>query len=147
MATISQLMRRIDNLDINKVAADSMRETKTAFVEWQQEQLDQGKRKSGADIKPFYKPATIRIKKKKGQPYDRVTLKDTGFFYSSVYLVVKESQKAFAAVSSDVKSTWLLSKYGDNILGLGGTYKAGYVSELRPVFLKNISNAVKLPVG
>lgn len=147
MATITQLMNRIDNLNLNKIAAESMRETKKDFVEWQQEQLDQGKKKTGGSITPFYKPATIRIKKEKGQPIDRVTLKDTGFFYNSIFLVVKESQKAFAAVSSDVKSKWLLSRYGENILGLGGVYKAGYVSDVRPVYMRKISDVIKLSVS
>ena len=30
-----------------------------------------------------YSPITIKIKKRKGQPTDRITLKDTGAFYDS----------------------------------------------------------------
>lgn len=67
------------------------------------------------DYKP-YKPLTIRIKKEKGQPIDRVTLRDTGDFQSSFYLEVGNEQ--FEIKANDWKTDGLIKKYGREILGL-----------------------------
>lgn len=67
------------------------------------------------DYKP-YQPLTIRIKKEKGQPIDRVTLRDTGDFQSSFYLEVGNEQ--FEIKANDWKTDDLIKKYGREILGL-----------------------------
>jgi len=139
------MMKRFERLDVTKVAADSMRETKQDFIEWQQEQMNTGKKSTGGPIKPFYRPATVRIKKAKGQPYDRVTLKDTGAFQDSFFLVVKPGDGTFKVVFTNIKGPWLVDKYGESIFGLGGVYKVGYVRDLRPVFMRNIKKELKVP--
>lgn len=135
-------MRRFESLDVVHIAAQSMRETKQDFLEWQKEQMFAGKKRTGGDIRPFYKPATVRIKRKKGQPYDRVTLKDTGFFQSSIFFVVKEP--VISITSSDVKSKHLEEKYGPNIFGLGGVFKVGYIQDLRPVLMSKVRQKLKV---
>lgn len=67
------------------------------------------------DYKP-YQPLTIRIKREKGQPIDRVTLRDTGDFQSSFYLEVGNEQ--FEIKANDWKTDDLIKKYGREILGL-----------------------------
>lgn len=67
------------------------------------------------DYKP-YQPLTIRIKREKGQPVDRVTLRDTGDFQSSFYLEVGNEQ--FEIKANDWKTDDLIKKYGREILGL-----------------------------
>lgn len=67
------------------------------------------------DYKP-YQPLTIRIKKEKGQPIDRVTLRDTGDFQSSFYLEIGNEQ--FEIKANDWKTDDLIKKYGREILGL-----------------------------
>lgn len=63
-----------------------------------------------------YTARTIRKKHKKGQPYDRVTLKDTGKFYLS--LDIKFDEHGFYVTSSDGKAEVLLEKYGKTIFRL-----------------------------
>lgn len=63
-----------------------------------------------------YTASTIRHKHKKGQPYDRVTLKDTGKFYSSLDIQFDDS--GFYITSSDEKANALLEKYGKTIFRL-----------------------------
>jgi hypothetical protein len=138
------MMKRFERLDIPALAAESMQETRKDFEAWQQEQLYAGKKKTGGEIKPFYKPSTIAIKKKKGQPTDRVTLRDTGFFHSSLFLVVKKGDDTFKVVSSDTKAPRLLDKYGDSIFGLGGVFKIGYIQDFRPVFMGKIHAILKV---
>ena len=85
----------------------------------EQDQLyDSGINTSGVKIMSYkpYKPLTIRIKKEKGQPIDRVTLRDTGDFQSSFYLEVGNEQ--FEIKANDWKTEDLIKKYGREILGL-----------------------------
>lgn len=63
-----------------------------------------------------YRPLTISIKKSKGQPTDRVTLKDTGDFHSSIKVELTPDGILFTA--TDRKTLELMAKYGDSILGL-----------------------------
>lgn len=63
-----------------------------------------------------YAPRTIQIKQKKGQPTDRVTLKDTGEFYDSFDVVFDES--GFYVTSTDEKAKYLAEKYGRTIFRL-----------------------------
>jgi hypothetical protein len=63
-----------------------------------------------------YRPKTIQIKRKKGQPTNRVTLRDTGDFHDSVYVVF--DSEGFQVVAEDGKTDLLINKYGKDILRL-----------------------------
>lgn len=77
-------------------------------------QLDMGIDGYYDEIRPPYAPRTIKRKIKKGQPTDRVTLKDTGKFYDSLYLEFDEG--GFRILSNDEKAKYLIAKYGSPIL-------------------------------
>lgn len=84
-----------------------------------QDQLyEEGINRLGVSIMDYapYRPLTIAIKEQKGQPTNRVTLRDTGNFESSFYLEV--SDKQFEVKASDWKTETLIKKYGRQILGL-----------------------------
>lgn len=63
-----------------------------------------------------YSPYTVRIKKEKGQPTDRVTLRDTGDFHKSFEVVV--GPIGFYITATDYKTNMLIEKYGEKIFGL-----------------------------
>lgn len=68
-----------------------------------------------------YSPFTVKEKIKKGQPTDRVTLKDTGEFYKSFQIDLSGDDIIIEA--DTIKIAWdgaqdLLDIYGDDILGL-----------------------------
>lgn len=63
-----------------------------------------------------YTSKTISIKLSKGQPTDRITLRDTGDFHSSFRVVFDDTK--FTIVATDSKSEDLMGKYGEDILGL-----------------------------
>ena len=84
-----------------------------------QDQLyEEGINRLGVSIMDYapYRPLTIAIKEQKGQPTNRVTLRDTGDFDSSFYLEVNDKQ--FEVKASDWKTEALIKKYGRQILGL-----------------------------
>ena len=63
-----------------------------------------------------YTTRTMQIKQRKGQPYDRVTLRDTGEFYSSLH--VEFDDDGFYVTSTDDKAKYLLARYGKTIFRL-----------------------------
>ena len=79
---------------------------------------EEGVNRLGVSIMDYapYRPLTIAIKEEKGQPTNRVTLRDTGDFESSFYIEVGDRQ--FEIKASDWKTEGLIKKYGRQILGL-----------------------------
>lgn len=80
------------------------------------DQMFAGLRADDTEIEPAYKPFTIAIKKEKGQPTDRVTLKDTGEFHRSIF-VKFEGDKIIIDSDSELRDK-LVDKYGATIFGL-----------------------------
>ena len=80
--------------------------------------FEHGENALGVDISSYrpYSPLTIQIKKMKGQPTNRVTLRDEGDFESSFFLQVNNEQ--FEIKAADFKTEELIQKYGKAILGL-----------------------------
>lgn len=79
-------------------------------------QLQAGQNALRQPIEPAYRPLTISIKRAKGQPTDRVTLKDTGDFYGDFF--VNFGAEYLAIGSNDEKALKLERKYGKDIYGL-----------------------------
>lgn len=90
-----------------------------------------------------YTPRTIQNKIRKGQPTDRVTLKDTGEFYKSFDVVFDEN--GFYITSNDDKAKYLIEKYGrtifrltdDNLTTLLQEYVRPILTEKLKMYLKN----------
>ncbi len=72
------------------------------------------------DIAGGYSPYTIEQKEKKGQPTDRVTLKDTGEFYASFRVKwLAAGDGAMQITANTIKDqTDLIKEWGKDILGL-----------------------------
>lgn len=79
---------------------------------------EQGVEGRGISIMSYqpYTARTIKIKQKKGQPYDRVTLRDTGEFHDSLH--VEFDDEGFYVTSTDDKAKYLLARYGKTIFRL-----------------------------
>lgn len=120
--TIWDLERRLSKFDIKREVRESIEATTGAIVKLNQGQMFIGRRADGTEILPTYKDSTIEIKKSKGQPYDRVTLKDTGAFWDSINVNV--ATDTFLIDASDSKTQGLVKKYGDKILGLSDASKS-----------------------
>lgn len=89
-----------------------------------------------------YTRNTIRIKKRKGQPTTRVTLRDTGDFH--LYLGVMYTPEGFYIDSGDKKTDELLEKYGKEILRLTDENFTRIIrSHVRKELIKRIKRAVR----
>ncbi len=114
-------------------------ELKELIIELNQDQLyDLGEDSKGNKLWSFspsmpYSPYTIKIKQAKGQPTDRLTLRDTGAFYKS-FTVEVEGTSIVLDADGRKKDTNLFSKYGIDILGLNDQNMA--------IFLERLTNDV-----
>ncbi len=86
------------------------------IIDLNTEQLFTGLDANKQAITPSYRPLTITIKRQKGQPTNRVTLKDTGDFYDG--FEVRFDKEYFAIFSNDDKAEKIERKYGKDIFGL-----------------------------
>lgn len=89
--------------------------------------------KDGLGVKlPAYSPKTVFIKKLKGQPFDRTTLKDEGIFHNSIK--VKLGKGGILIDSDPIKEdTDLIEVYGEEILFLAEEN----LTEFRNIYLKD----------
>lgn len=101
---------------------------------------------NGLDVKIMdYEPyaiSTIRRKQKKGQPTTRVTLKDTGEFYESMFVVFDD--EGFYITSNDDKAKYLVKKYGKAIFRLTDKNLTRILrSHIRKELVKRIKQAAR----
>jgi len=97
----------------------AVQENTDKIVELNVEQLyEYGVNSLGISIDTYapYSPYTIKVKNEKGQPTDRVTLRDTGAFHKSFEVVVGPVD--FYITATDYKTDMLIEKYGEKIFGL-----------------------------
>lgn len=101
---------------------------------------------NGRDVKIMeyrpYAPSTIKRKRKLGQPYTRVTLRDTGAFHEAMYLVV--DPEGFYVTSDDYKLPFLTKRYGGDVFRLTDKNFTRIVrNHLRRELVKRIKRAAK----
>lgn len=102
---------------------------------------DLGENRDGEKIRPAYAPATVEIKMKKGQPTNRVTLRDTFEWQSSFY--IQYYQDGFEIMASDWKTDRLKAKYGDEILGLqDDNVRCLLENFYQPKLIEELKNAI-----
>lgn len=97
--------------------------------------FEQGVNSLGVSIHSYapYAPKTVYLKQRKGQPYDRVTLRDTGNFHRSFFL--QYQRDGFSIYAKDQVTLDLVDKYGEAIFGLTQESK-GYLAKF--IILPNL---------
>lgn len=124
---ISTLLERVkrfnSDLTEGKIFQEVIKENESVIVDMNAENqlFEKGVNALGVSISSYrpYSDKTVEIKKMKGQPYNRVTLRDTGDFHSAFF--VRVSRENFSIDSTDWKTKKLEKKYGDqkgDIFGL-----------------------------
>lgn len=78
--------------------------------------FDRGEKSDGGKIVPKYSLITKIKKTKKGQPTDRVTLRDTGKFHRTLEVIARDDEVEITTSVDYAK--YLFKKYGDDILGI-----------------------------
>ena len=89
-----------------------------------------------------YTAITIKNKKRKGQPTTRVTLRDTGAFHESMYVVF--DSEGFYITASDEKTQDLVEKYGEEIFRLTDKNFTRIIrSHIRKELVKRLKQAIR----
>ena len=89
-----------------------------------------------------YTAKTIQNKKRKGQPTTRVTLRDTGAFHKSMFVVF--DSEGFYITASDEKTEELIKKYGEEIFRLTDkNYTRIVRSHIRKELVKRLKRAIR----
>jgi len=103
--------------------------------------FQKGQKLDGKEIKPAYSRITVSIKQKKGDPYDRVTLRDTGRLYRSIDILAGE-RSAIARISVPYFAD-LVKKYGNRILGIQDIFIVDFAENyVLPILTKNINDSI-----
>jgi len=101
--------------DIIRAAARAVNSNSKEFEELQRKQFDSGKDAKGKTREP-YALSTQRYKRRKGQPTNRVTLKDSGDSYREVNVSANMN-----GVEIDVPTDYfkyMVTKYGEDTIGV-----------------------------
>lgn len=89
-----------------------------------------------------YTARTIKNKIRKGQPATRVTLRDTGDFHKSMFVVF--DNEGFYVTASDWKTEKLIKKYGELIFRLTDKNFTRIVrSHVRKEFIRRLKHTFK----
>lgn len=148
MGKIANLVKRLEKFNPDEVLQDVLKDTKLPEQLVKDRLNKTGTRSTGQKIKTkrakrgVYANATIFIKMRKGQPYDRVTLKDTGEFQKS--FEKKLLKDAFQITGNSDKKDGMIEDNIDfeNVLNLSTDENSKLVKEIRPDYVKATRKAV-----
>jgi len=119
MDKLDALIAKVTELQasIIETIIDAIRENEALILDMNtQDQLyEKGIYRDGEKL-DGYSPFTIHIKKQKGQPTNRTTLRDTGEFHESFY--IEYTGDGFEIKASDPKTEELKEHWGVEIMGL-----------------------------
>ena len=128
-----------DNTLVIASLSKPINEAQICELNSEQQLYDYGVNALGVDISDYqpYAQFTVYAKGLKGQPSDRVTLRDNGDFHGSFF--VKFGKDGFVIDATDSKRDKLVRKYGKQIFGLTQESKT-YVSNeiVKPELLDEI---------
>jgi hypothetical protein len=120
--TLHELSRRLKGFELLHEVQEAVIETSNDIITLNQGQMSLGRRADGTEITPTYSDLTIMLKDEKGQESRWVTLKDTGSFWSDMFVDV--GNNSYEVGSADAKAQSLEKKYGKRIFGLTNESKS-----------------------
>ena len=142
MPLAGEMIKRLQDIDINKILDDSIREIEEFIIDLNQDQLYE---KGQIDVnspsrKEFYAESTKRQKLKRAtyKRTDFVTLRWKGDFYKDFKVVIFDEE--FIITSTDLKWANFLEpnkRFGD-ALGLTDESKSRLRKEILPVIVRRI---------
>lgn len=113
--TIEELSKNVAAFDVESELDKIIQKNDKVFIDANKEMLYSGIDSSGQSLGD-YAPRTIEYKKKKGQPYDSITLKDEGDYYKGKSIINLNNE--WSIKSSDWKQEKLENDFGMGINGL-----------------------------
>lgn len=117
----------------DQILLDLAKDRERQIIQMNITQLQSGQSGEGSEIVPSYRPSTIERKKRRGQPYNKVTLEDEGDFHASFF--VRYGDDFFELDSDDQKRVYLERKYGQKIYGLTDENTSRLIASIREEFI------------
>lgn len=117
---LDKLFDSLDNLNEDKIwlfAIDKEVQEEMIRINTEDQLEEEGIDSLGRKL-GNYAPSTIAYKRRKGQRYDHVTLKDTGDFYNSFNIKVNVNEIIFDADDFSKYDQPLFEVWGVDVLGL-----------------------------
>lgn len=141
--TVAEMGRRVARVDTESAVIESIVETEKQFIELQTDQLYNGYMSNGNKIEPPYAESTVKQKRKKGQPTDRVTFKDKGDFYGE--MTAAPDNDVIRIGSGVPYEKYITQRSGTGIYGLDDQNRKIYIwTDLFPKIKQRIERLTKL---
>lgn len=143
MGVVERFKRKLAQLKavIPASIKESIDRNKDVLTNQQQDQFNKGEDSKGMQFVPSYALSTIKKKRSKGQPTNRVTLKDTGDLYRSIE-VETTTNEAIIKVNVEYFK-YLVGKYDQNIiLGMQEEFLKEFMLEYTLPILKQNFKAI-----
>ena len=105
---------------------------------------DEGRDSENRRLRPPYAASTVASKKRRGKPYDRVTLRESGMFQDRIRILAGREQVEFTRNNIELRRgfelvSFLRKRYGKDIFGL--TKKD--VDRMRDIILPDVISGVR----
>ena len=84
----------------------------------------------------FYADRTIQIKNEKGQPTDRVTMRDTGAMYKTERAIIKANELKLDMNTYDLEENW------GQFVGLDTVSKVQLVDKAKPIIKEYVKDTI-----
>jgi hypothetical protein len=130
-------------LDFMEIAEQTLLEMDDFIADLNRKQLAEGKRSDGSDITPEYSGLTELLKRPKSGlsgVTSHVTLFDTGSFHKSIVADIYSGSLILDA--TDGKTSELMEKYNEKILGLTKESIIVLRNEFYPKYITKINKAL-----
>lgn len=137
---LNSLVTLNHNEILKELLSDKALQDRIIYLNTEDQLFQRGEDKLGRTLESIgggYSPFTIQIKQEKGQPYDRVTLEDTGEFYESFHVVNEDTYIMIIANpmkgDKDINQEW-----GGHTIGLQVQNVQKIIDEIKDKFIQEV---------
>ena len=141
---LEEFIAKYEKIDFGEIINQVIKKNEKKIVELntKKQLYEAGIKNTGARITPPYAKSTIKQKRSKGQPTDRVTLRDKGGYHAGFFIIYEKDQitiesKAITKKSFNL-SEHLAKRYGKEVKGLTNLN----IDELRELILPDLQKAI-----
>jgi len=143
-ARLGKLLKIDESKILKKILSGISLQNKIIYLNTTKQLYEQGEDSLGRSLETIgggYSPYTIEIKNRKGQPTDRVTLKDSGDFYQSFDVINESSYIEIIAIyiknGKDINKEW-----GGHVIGLQKENLQIIIDEIRVEYIQEVKKVM-----
>lgn len=142
MATLDEFVNRLERINFEKLALDTIQETEKVIIALNHDQLQKGRDSLGNQLRPYASQSYAKYKRKLN-PRGVTDLRLTGAFYSGWKVIATKFPTRI--LSTDAKAPILQKQYGIDIYGLTKNNEKHYVAnDFKPRFYQKVRQGLGL---